>query len=408
MIVFKVIQFFLLFFWAYWAVISLFGFGKPRKLREKAPQKRFLLMIPAHNEERVIGGVVENLSNLDYPRHMYDILVIADNSNDRTAEIARNLGAQVLEHTSLPGEPKGKPHAIRYALEMYADRMHDYDAVAVFDADNIATLNYLKEMNNHLLHGERLIQCFLDTKNPNDNWVTLAYATSYYYMNRAWQLAKYRLGLGNAVGGTGFCVDVKLLQEIGWTAESLTEDLEFTMQCLLQGVPATWCHHARVFDEKPTDFWASCIQRLRWARGHWDVCFKYFFPLMWRFIRKMDLRAFDGAMYLINPGKAVLGVMTGAVFYSAYFTNIYLLQPLLPMWMWVAFISLNLLYIAWCIAADAQQKINKVKAVLFWLIFNYTYTPLFVWAFITARKKVWVRTEHSRNLSQEELAKIGM
>lgn len=53
-------------------------------------------------------------------------------------------------------------------------------------------------MNKHLLRGDQLIQCYLDSKNHNDNWVTLSYVTSYYYMNRSWQLAKSCTGLGNA------------------------------------------------------------------------------------------------------------------------------------------------------------------------------------------------------------------
>lgn len=404
---FRFIEYGLAFFWSFWAFISLFGYGKPKKLEDAPPEKKFLLMVPAHNEEKVIGDIIENLNNLDYPKELYDILVIADNSNDNTARISRDNGAEVLEHTSLPGEKKGKPQAIRYAIDQLGLRLNDYDAVAVFDADNLVTLNYLTEMNNHLLKGERLIQCYLDTKNPNDNWITLGYTTSYLYMNRSWQLAKYRLGLGNAIGGTGFCVETKLLQEVGWTAESLTEDLEFTMQCALKGVRATWAHHARVFDEKPTSFWASCVQRTRWARGHWEVCFKYVLPLLWRFVSKADLRAFDGAMYLLNPGKIVLGAMTTCLLYFSYMSNTFDLEPLLPLWVWLVFIAVNIAYITGCIVVDASQKVNKVKAFLSLFLLNYTYVPLFIWAFATPGKTEWVRTEHSRSLTKEEAANLG-
>ena len=265
---FWAIQLFLLFFWGYWFLISLFGFGNAKKLPYKKPEKRFLILIPAHNEEKVIGSLVENLTHLDYPNELYDICVIADNCTDKTAQISKEFGAMVIEHTSPPNEPKGKPYGIRYALDVLNREIEEkYDAIAFFDADNLSSLNYLQEMNKHLLKGERLIQCYLDSKNPDDNWITLSYATSYYYMNRSWQLAKYRLGLGNAIGGTGFCVEKNLLKEIGWSAKSLTEDLEFTMQCLLRGEKASWSHHARIYDEKPEGFIASCIQRLRWALG---------------------------------------------------------------------------------------------------------------------------------------------
>ena len=64
-------------------------------------------MIPAHNEEAVIGHLVENLHNMDYPKELYEVCVIADGCKDTTSEIAGKLGATVIEHTYLPGEQKG-------------------------------------------------------------------------------------------------------------------------------------------------------------------------------------------------------------------------------------------------------------------------------------------------------------
>lgn len=403
---FMVIQFILLFFWAYWMFISFFGFGKAKKLRDKIPQKRFLLLVPAHNEEKVIGSLVENLLNLDYPRDLYDVIVIADNCTDDTAKISRELGADdVIEHTSLPGELKGKPYGIKYAFDVLGDDLQTkYDGVAFFDADNLVTINYLQEMNKHLLNGDQLIQCYLDSKNPNDNWITLSYATSYYYMNRSWQLAKSRLGLGNAIGGTGFCVDTQLIKEVGWTARSLTEDLEFTMQCLLRGIPAKWSHHSRVYDEKPESFIASCVQRLRWARGHWDVCFKYTHKLFFRAITKLDIKAFDGVMYLLNPGKIVLAAFTSAMLVLSFFFKQKGLHAfVLPPGLWLLLLVYNFTYIAASSASDSLKRINKVKAIASLLIFNYTYIPLFVWAFLTAQNKTWVRTDHSKNVKIDEI-----
>ncbi|MCU9613204.1 glycosyltransferase [Caldibacillus lycopersici] len=398
------IQWLLLFFWAYWLLISLFGFGRAKPLPMQKPKKRFLLLVPAHNEEKVIGNLVENLQNLDYPKHLYDVVVIADNCTDRTAEISRKLGAQVIEHTSLPGELKGKPYGIKYAIDEIGDNLtKKYDGVAFFDADNLVSLNYLKEMNNHLQRGDRLIQCYLDSKNPNDNWVTLSYATTYYYMNRSWQLAKSRLGLGNAIGGTGFCVETKLMEEVGWTARSLTEDLEFTMQCLLRGVPAKWSHYSVVYDEKPESFWASCVQRLRWARGHWDVCFKYAHRLLWRTIKKLDILAFDGFMYLINPGKIVLNTLTAGILFMTTVSVDGWFNPVFPWWLWLAMLLFQFSYIGYSIMTDAKQKVGKIGAFLSLTVFNVTYIPLFFWALITKGNKTWKRTDHSRNIAIDEM-----
>jgi cellulose synthase/poly-beta-1,6-N-acetylglucosamine synthase-like glycosyltransferase len=402
-----VVQILLLCFWGYWAFISLFGFGTAKPIKDRLPEKRFLLIIPAHNEAQVIGNLVENLNNLDYPNDLYDVLVVADNCNDSTAHISRSNGAIVLEHFSPPSEPKGKPYAIKYALDTYGSSLTvDYDAVAVFDADNLVSMNYLKQMNNHLLNGDTLIQCYLDSKNANDNWVTMSYATSYYYMNRSWQLAKSRLGLGNAIGGTGFCVSSELLQRIGWTARSLTEDLEFTMQCLLEGIPARWAHHTRVYDEKPLSFKASVVQRLRWARGHWDVCFRYVGPLFWKFIRHVDVKSLDGAMYLLNPGKIVVGFFMGTAFYVDVILGRSFIQALFPWWMWATLIVLNLVYVGYSVVSDSFNKLPVIRSIISLFMLNYSYVPLFFWAIFTTRDKNWRPTKHTRNLNTDALQHV--
>ena len=362
-------------------------------------------MVPAHNEEKVIGQLVENLNNLTYPKELYEVCVIADNCTDQTAEISRQLGAKVIEHTSKEGELKGKPYGIKYAVDIYGDRLvNDFDGIVFFDADNLVSLNYLTEMNNHLMNGDNLIQCYLDTKNPDDNWITLSYATSYYYMNRSWQLAKSKLGLPNAIGGTGFCVDTKLFKKVGWTARSLTEDLEFTMQCLLEGEKATWSHHARIYDEKPEGFVASCVQRVRWARGHWDVCFKYTGKLLKRFFQKGDIAALDGAIYLFNPGKIVLSATTAFIMYlSIILDNPIIENKLLPWQVWAVCLVYQFVYFAITLMFDAKKKLNVMKSFISVVIYNLVYIPLFVWALFTKSNKTWVRTEHTRGLSADDI-----
>ena len=50
----------------YQMILSLFGFGRGVKdYEDHAPQSRFLVLVPAHNEEKVIGDIVENLHRPD-------------------------------------------------------------------------------------------------------------------------------------------------------------------------------------------------------------------------------------------------------------------------------------------------------------------------------------------------------
>ena len=264
-IAYSILQIYMIIVTSYFVVTGILGFRKPKQLPNVEPNKRFLIFVPAHNEASVIGGIAENLKHLDYPDKLYDAVIIADGCTDDTATIVRKFGLKALEHTYLPGEHKGKPYAIRYALEQISDYETRYDGVCICDADNLVSLNFLQEMNKHLSAGQQLVQCYLDTKNPKDNWVSLSFATNFYYMNRSYQLARTHWKLGASLGGTGFCIGTKLLKKIGWTANSLTEDLEFQIQTVLGGEKAHWCHTARVYDEKPTSFKASCEQRSRWG-----------------------------------------------------------------------------------------------------------------------------------------------
>src|SRR5437016_4801601 len=52
-------------------------------------QIRFAILIPAHNEETVLGGLLESLRKLDYPRDSYSVHVVADNCTDTTAALVR-------------------------------------------------------------------------------------------------------------------------------------------------------------------------------------------------------------------------------------------------------------------------------------------------------------------------------
>ena len=81
----------------YYIMLSLFGFIRIKSKKKFEPEKSFALVVAAHNEETVIENIVHSLINLDYPRELYDIFVIADNCTDNTATLARNAGAIVYE-----------------------------------------------------------------------------------------------------------------------------------------------------------------------------------------------------------------------------------------------------------------------------------------------------------------------
>ena len=94
----------------------------------------------------------------------------------------------------------------------------DYDAVCIFDADNIVDKNFIKNMNKKLCQGEDVVQGYRDIKNPTDSWVTAGYAIFYWTMHRFYHLARYNIGLSPLLNGTGFMVRFDILKPNGWVS----------------------------------------------------------------------------------------------------------------------------------------------------------------------------------------------
>lgn len=268
---------FLTIFMLYQLFLTLFGFKKAAKdYADHDPSSRFLVLVPAHNEEKVIGDIVENLNQMDYPRELYDFYIIADNCTDDTAKKARSLGASVLEfRKESPDAPTGKPIALRKALRQLEGYHKNYDLMMIFDADNLIDKNMFREVNSQYLDQGKpdLIQCYLGAKNKK-GVVAWFYYTGYTLTNRFFDLAKHRLGLNAVIGGTGFAMSTSYLYSRGgWTTMSLTEDFEIQVEATLEGRRILWNHVTRVYDEKPTAMLASIRQKIRWGQGHWYVAF---------------------------------------------------------------------------------------------------------------------------------------
>ena len=144
-------------YWVYQFVISLCSFVKVKDkplLVDK--QHKFMAIIPAHNEESVVGNLIESLKKLDYPDELYDIYVIADNCTDNTAKVAKEAGAIVYER--FDDKKKTKGFALQWFFNKKIEEDAPYDAFCIFDADNIVDKNFLNVMNKKLCQGEDVVQ----------------------------------------------------------------------------------------------------------------------------------------------------------------------------------------------------------------------------------------------------------
>jgi cellulose synthase/poly-beta-1,6-N-acetylglucosamine synthase-like glycosyltransferase len=407
-----VVQLTVFFFSIYSFLIALCGLKRRKEKKHYIPEKTFAVIVPAHNESRVIAKLIDSLHEQNYPRELFDIFVIADNCTDDTAELARQHGAEVYER--FDEEKRSKPYALEWFFERLWLRERQYDAIVMFDADNLVSQNFLLEMNSELCLGQQVIQGYLDTKNPDDSLITQYYAIAYWYMNRTWQLARRNLGLANALGGTGVCIEVGILRKLGWGVTSLTEDLEFTMKAVLNGVKPTFAWDARIYDEKPSGFQASWRQRLRWMRGHWDVAFNYVPALLKRAITKRDVVALDSALYLLQPSRLLLQyvvlIMLIVSFIEPY--TISWAQNITPLHFLPAEVWLVAFFTQWVfppliIAVLLIDRVGYKRMLgVFWFQFmEMIWLPLTIYGLITSRDKRWAHTKHTKAVS---LTDIGL
>ncbi|MBV7271907.1 glycosyltransferase family 2 protein [Clostridiaceae bacterium UIB06] len=397
----------------YYLFVSLFGIYRKDDNKEINPKKSFALIVAAHNEEVVIGDIVESLKRIDYPKNLYDIFVIADNCKDKTAQKAREKGAIVYERTNK--DKKGKGYALEWMFDKIFKMDKKYDSVAIFDADNLVHRDFLKEMNKKLCEGYKVVQGYLDSKNPEDTWITGSYSISFWTSNRIFQLARSNMGLSSQLGGTGFCIDTEILKKLGWGATCLTEDLEFSCKIVLNGYKVGWAHNAIIYDEKPLSLIQSWRQRKRWMQGFADVASRYFFKLLKKSITTASFTALDCALYSIQPIVAILlgiSAMIGSYNYfmkmlnlinsGILFSDIDMIKIIVILYSIFQFIYTPMILVL-------EKKLN-FKIFCYYLIYPIyaiTWFPISIQGIIDRNKKEWNHTLHTRSIQINDLEKAN-
>ena len=286
--------------YAYQFVYLFVGlFARPKQMEAKR-MHAYAFVIAARNEALVLGELIKSIRAQDYPRELLEIYVVADNCTDNTADVARELGAQVLERSDSTRIGKG------YALDFLFDHLRlkgeltKHDGYFIFDADNLLDGRYVAEMNKVFDNGYRILTSYRKSKNYDTNWITAGY--SLWFMREAQYLNNPRmiLGTGCAVSGTGFLVHSGIIdQNDGWKYMLLTEDIEFSVDSALLGEKIGYCGSAKFYDEQPYTFRQSWIQRLRWAKGFYQVCRRYGSRLVSTFVKKMRFSCYDMLMTIM-------------------------------------------------------------------------------------------------------------
>ncbi|WP_343208923.1 glycosyltransferase family 2 protein [Anaerolentibacter hominis] len=293
---------------------------KDKKENEPAKeQHKFAVLISARNESAVIGELLDSINQQTYPKELLDVYVVADNCTDNTAQIARDHGAKVFERFNKVNVGKG--YALDYAFAKIDEKVgvRNYEGYLVFDADNVLDPHYVEEMNRTFDRGYRVITSYRNSKNYDSNWISAGYALWFLrestYLNGARMLCHSSC----AISGTGFLVSSEIIEKNhGWKHHLLTEDIEFSIDNVIQGEVIGYCKNAVVYDEQPTRFGASWKQRMRWAKGFYQVLQHYGRNLLAKCVKGRSFQCFDMMMTIAPATLLTLGSLAVNLFVFLY------------------------------------------------------------------------------------------
>ncbi len=378
----------------YYVVVGVFSLFNKRDIpKGEVSEHSFAVIIPAHNEELVIGQLIKSILSADYPKEKLGIFVVADSCEDNTAYIAEGLGVNVIKKSS---NLSNKSSAILAAVQYICKRREEYDYAAVIDADNIVRHDFFRNMNYMFACGYRVVQGNVEAKNPNQNWLTAAYSVWHSLETRLGKISCHNLGMSSKISGTGYCAEFDIFKMLPPSGDCLAEDLEYTARFALNNIKVGFARGAVVYDEKPRTLRCSLRQRIRWAQGVVDVQGRYGFTLL-RHGKITDWLSLYGDF---------LGIFTYALFcVISFFSTVSIIYDydfsLCGLWTNLpCYIALNIYlgigFLTALIGLVLDKKLTRYNVFnLFgFLIYFITWIPAGLIGMLSHNKKEWYHTGH--------------
>ena len=265
---------------------------------QEAP-RRIAILIPAHNESLLISDTAGDALQQNYPKEAMTVFVIADNCSDNTAELARAVGARVLERQGDPGKGQGLNDALTLLMK------ENWDAFLIMDADSHLHRDTLKGLDEALASGSGAIQIRYGVLNPDESIRTRAMelATASYSGLRSH--GRSVLGISAGINGNGFCLTRETVQKVPYLAHSIVEDLEYHVLLMKAGVFVDFLDGVWVKAQMPVGGRGSEVQRARWERGRVLTIRRYAKGLLLDLLQGKR-RAFDGLVDILMPPVSLI------------------------------------------------------------------------------------------------------
>ena len=350
---------------------------------------RFAVVICAHDEENVIGNLLENLQSQNYPAEKFHVFVLADHCKDGTVKKAKAF-ANVTVWQRTGGERSGKGAVLNWGMEKILQKQNGFDRVLFFDADNQIRPDFLQHMNDAFAQGAEIVTGRRLTENPFDSLISQWYTLYWAVVNSLYNRPRQNLGLSSMLSGTGFAFRMELIRDSGWKTYSLSEDIEFTFLENLKGHCVTYLNDAIFYDEQPVRLSVMWTQLRRWCTGDFQIAFRYFGQWVKAFAKKPSWRLWD---IFMGVGMTVFFGLTAVS---------YLIHGALLIWqgqLGVLVVSTLLSYVAtisvgFAAAAKSSWPVKKLlPGILTFPVFYSLFSYISLQSLFFPQKK-WVRIEH--------------
>lgn len=388
----------------YQFVLTIGGFLWRRKvLKEEYKIREDMLpsvsiLIPARNEEKVIGKLMESILKMNYPEEKLEIIVINDGSEDRTEEVVKYYASRDkrIKILNIPEEEsgKGKGEALNKGLKISKN-----DVIAVYDADNIPEPNSLYRLCSALISDKKLAGCAgkFRAYNKDKNLLTRLINIESIAFQWIIQAGRWFFMKISFIPGTNFVVWKSVLQEIGgWDAKALTEDTELTFRIYEKGYRIKFIPDVASWEQEPEKLGTWIRQRTRWAMGNSYIISKYLKKI---FRTKMNFSVIELLNLVYLYYLFVFAILFSDILFLLAISGVIritVIGPYAELWAFAFFLFLIEILIA--LSFEREDKFSNFLLSIFAYL---TYTKLWVFVVLRAltfqlfskKERRWEKTE---------------
>ncbi len=356
------------------------------------------ILVPVKNEEKVVGRLLDALVRLDYPRENLEVVVVEDESRDRTLEICKGYSARYPWIKVFHRDASlGKGDALNYAFHRSTGEI-----VATFDADDVPeeqavkkALRYFNSPETGAVHG------FHRTLNLRESIVSRLAA----YENFLYRLSndgKYALRLFVTFSGSNTFFRRTALEKVGlWDPKSLVEDAELSVRFARAHI-ATRLAPVECWQEMPARVGTLFKQRIRWSGGNMLTGVKH-----WNAWRSMSLaKTLDMEALMMSPMLAVLTFAAWIILGLGIVKVGLPFETLLPLF--IVMVAVNVVYVGTLVAAVVSSARSSVLSHLGLLLATYPYAALVSLANLAAMililrrgARLWLKTEKTGYVDEQ-------